>query len=152
MTVFTERRLANDGVSTVSELLLDGKRLGFTLEPGPFSPAHPRKSAGRYDLVLRREGGIYLNYKKRFGDWFDGVPQLMVPGRQYIEVHIGNTLSDTEGCSLLGATYEGPLISAGRHYEVRRSEEAFRRIYPLIHSAILEGPCWWETLAEDRVA
>lgn len=149
---FSERRLANDGVSTVSELLLGGARLCFTLEPGPYSPAHPRKPAGRYALVLRREGGIYQHYKQKFGDWFDGIPQLIVPGRSFIEIHIGNTLEDTEGCSLLGAAYEGPMRSAGGHYEVRRSEEAFRRIYPQIRDAVLKGPCWWETSEEARIA
>jgi hypothetical protein len=152
MTVFTERRLANDGASTVSELLLDGARLGFTLEPGPLSPAHPRKLPGSYALVLRREGGIYQKYRQRFGAWFDGIPQILVPGRCFIEVHIGNTLEDTEGCSLLGASYEGPKVSASQHYEVRRSEEAFKRIYPLLHQAIQKGPAIWETLSEGPVA
>jgi hypothetical protein len=152
-TVFTERRLANDGVSTVSELLLDGNRLGFTLEPGPFSPGHPRKPAGRYGVSLRRAGGIYENYRRRFGDWFDGIPLLDVPGRAFIEIHIGNTMADTEGCSLLGANYEGPMISASRHYEVRRSEEAFRRIYPMIRDAVSGDGAIWETLVEkDRIA
>lgn len=148
MTVFTERRLANDGVSTVSELLLAGQRIAFTLEPGPWTPAHPRKPAGRFFLALRREGGIFEDYKRRFGPWFDGIPQILVPNRTFIEIHIGNTKEDTEGCSLLGASYEGPMISASRHYEVRRSEEAFRRVYPLLHSAIQEGVTWWETLNE----
>lgn len=151
-TIFTERRLANDGVSTVSELLLDGNRLGFTLEPGPWSPAHPRKPAGRFELALRREGGIFEKYQAKFGSWFDGIPQLIVPGRSFIEIHIGNTLEDTEGCSLLGAAYEGPMISPGRHYEVRRSEEAFIRIYPQIHAAVLVGGCFWETSDEARIA
>lgn len=150
--VFTERRLANDGVSTVSELLLGGKRLCFTLEPGPFTPAHPRKLPGMYQMVLRRAGGIYQNYSKRFGDWFDGIPQLIVPDRTYIEIHIGNTLEDTQGCSLLGAAYEGPMVSASRHYEVRRSQEAFQRVYPQIREAIEAGDCWWKTSDEARVA
>lgn len=151
MSIFTERRLANDGLSTISELLLDGVRLGFTLEPGPRSPAHPRKQPGRYQLVLRQEGHIYASYRQRFGDWFVGIPQLLVPGRSFIEIHIGNSMADTEGCSLLGATYEGPKISSSRHYEVRRSEEAFRRIYPQFHDACLLGACWWETLNEDQL-
>lgn len=149
--MFTERRLANDGVSTVSELLLAGVRLGFTLEPGPRSPAHPRKAAGRYQLVIRPDGGISDKYRKRFGDWFVGIPQILVPGHEWIEVHIGNTLADTEDCSLLGASYDGPMISSGGHYEVRRSEEAFCRIYPQIHDATLQGECWWETTDEARV-
>lgn len=146
--LFTEQRLAHDGVSTVSELLLDGVRLGFTLEPGPSTPAHPRKPAGRYELVLRQAGKIYEAYRKRFGDWFTGIPQIIVPDRSFIEVHIGNTLTDTEGCSLIGATYEGPMISSSRHYEVRRSEEAFRRIYPQIHDACRAGDAEWETVNE----
>ena len=148
MTVFTERRLAHDGLSTVSELLLNGQRLCFTLEPGPGS-SPPRKAAGKYPLVLRRAGGIYQDYRKRFPSaLFDGIPQIVVPGRDYIEVHIGNTLNDTEGCSLLGASCESPRQSAGQHYEVRRSEEAFRRVYPMLRDACKLGDCWWETLDE----
>lgn len=144
-TVFIEQRLDSDGLSTVSELLLGGQRVAFTLEPGPVSPAHPRKLPGRYRLVLRTEGQIYDKYRLRFPDFFVGVPQILVPGRQWIEVHIGNSMADTEGCSLLGAAYESPAVSRSRHYEVVRSEEAFRRAYPMIAAACQAGPAWWET-------
>lgn len=150
--IFTERRLDNDGVSTVSELLLDGKRLCFTLEPGPYSPAHPRKPSGRFALVLRKEGGIYEKYRAKFPDWFVGIPQIIVPGRSFIEVHMGNTNEDTEGCSLLGAAYERPMVSLSQHYEVRRSQEAYMRVYPQIRDACQAGQCWWETTDEARVA
>lgn len=149
MTTFTEKRLATDGISTISELRLDGQLLGYTLEPGPKSFGHPRKPAGRYPLQLRKEGGIYESYRKQYSpDFFVGIPHIIVPGRTFIEVHVGNTISDTQGCSLLGATYEGPRISASQHYEVRRSKEAFLRIYPKIRDAILAGASWWETIDE----
>lgn len=147
---FTERRLAHDGLSTLGELLLDGKRRCFSLEPGPATPVHPRKPAGRYQLVLRREGHIYQKYLTTLGPaFFKGIPQIIVPGRQWIEVHIGNTISDTEGCSLTGLSQSGPKLASSCHYEVHRSGDAFKAVYPLIRDACLAGPCWWETLDEN---
>lgn len=149
MKVFTEQRLANDGMSTVSRLSLDGKALGFTLEPGPRTPAHPRKPAGRYPLVLRKEGGKYADYLRRFGGhWFHGIPHIIVPGRTWIEFHIGNSVADTLGCSMPGQQYVAPGLSHSRHYEVEKSLFAFQAIYPLIRNACEAGEVFWETLDE----
>lgn len=151
-TVFTEQRLATDGLSTGGELQLAGQRLCFLLEPGPNS-ASPRKPAGRYELVLRTEGGIYDHYRRHFGpEFFRGVPQIIVPGRTFVEVHIGNTFADTEACSLMGMSLIVPHFSNSGHYEVARSEEAFMKFYPQIRDALLAGPCFWETLAEAGAA
>lgn len=149
--LFTERRLANDGMSTISELWFNGVRQCFTLEPGPRSPAHPRKPAGSYPLVLRNEGGIYEKYCQRFpaDGFFRGIPQILVPDRSFIEVHIGNRFTDTEGCSLTGQNYEGPNLT-GEHFEVRQSETAWLKLYPLIRDACIAGPTVWETLDEAR--
>lgn len=147
--IFTEQRLATDGLSTVSELLAGGKRLCFTLEPGPRTPAYPCKPPGRYSLVLRSEGEKYQEYLKLFGSfWFKGIPQILVPGRDFIEVHIGNSIADTHGCSLLGQHYVAPKISSSGHYEVEQSRLAFQAVYPAIRDACLAGPCEWETLAD----
>lgn len=152
-TVFTEQRLATDGLSTGNELQLAGNRLCFLLEPGPETPLHPRKPAGRYELRLRTEGGIYDHYRRRFGpEFFKGVPQIIVPGRSFIEVHIGNSIADTEACSLMGMSLLLPRFSNSGHYEVARSEEAFLKFYPQIRDALLAGPCFWETLAEASAA
>lgn len=149
MTVFVERRLANDGKSTACALFLGERRLGFTLEPGPRTPAHPRKPAGRYELVLRREGGKFEKYRHMFAPGlFPGIPHILVPGRTWIEVHPGNTKDETEGCSLTGTKFVGPMLSLSGHYEVCNSRDAFRAIYPVLRDDILAGPCWWETIDE----
>lgn len=155
MQVFTERRIANDGLSTISEVLVDGKRVCFSLEPGPRSPLHPRKPGGRYELVLRKAGGIYQNYRARFPTvgFFVGIPQILVPGRTFIEIHIGNRFTDTEGCSLTGQNFEAPAVT-GAHFEVRQSETAYLKLYPLIRDACVAGPVSWVTLDEgvDAIA
>jgi hypothetical protein len=147
--VFTEQRLDNDGLSTLCELRLGDNVLCYTAEPGPHDPVHPRKPAGRYELRLRQEGGIYQHYRKKFGPaFFVGIPEIIVPGHSFVEVHIGNFMIDTRMCSLVGKTFERPAHSNSGHYEVRHSLDAFLEVYPIIRDACLNGRCWWETLNE----
>lgn len=43
----------------------------------------------------------------------------MVPGRDFIELHIGNTIKDTEGCILLGTSF------SLTEYAIMNSKNAF---------------------------
>jgi hypothetical protein len=68
-----------------------------------------RIPAGRYEIQLRKEGGIYdsyINHKnatikaltKKYG-----MPEIIgIPEYKYVLIHIGNTDVDTAGCILIG--------------------------------------------------
>lgn len=50
-----------------------------------------------------------------------------VPGRSNIELHVGNTVSDTEGCILLGSGFGTIPTEAGDVKGIIRSKPAFDR-------------------------
>lgn len=55
--------------------------------------------AGEYPVFLRKSR-LHGGTGKRTYD----VPELRdVPGRSHVQIHIGNTLADTEGCILVGS-------------------------------------------------
>lgn len=73
-----------------------GTFLVYTLEPSQVNPDHPAIPAGNYRMVLG-----WSNHFKR------NVPHILdVPGRLYIEIHPGNSVEDTEGCTLVGRSFD----------------------------------------------
>ena len=66
---------------------------------------HPEKKIdpGIYDIGLRKVGGLHYRYAKKFGALHRGMVLIKnVPGRKYIQFHIGNRKKDTAGCPLPG--------------------------------------------------
>ena len=91
-----------------------------------------RIPAGRYEVVLRREGGFHMNYAKRFADIHKGMLHVTgVPNFQFILIHVGNTELDTMGCLLVGLTKVGKTIG--------QSVAAYKKIYPPIAAALTAG-------------
>jgi len=140
---FIARRLASDGMSMVSRWQDPaGGNLCFCLEPGLGREAHPGIPSGLYSLKLRTWGEKHQAYRKRFGASFHkGMVEICgVASRADILLHIGNSIADTEGCSLAGETLVRPELSLSRHWEVAKSEAAYRRVYPILRDQILRGP------------
>ena len=79
-------RVEHGDAGVFGVLLVDGQTYCFTLEPQDCIPE------GTYACQLRDSA--------RFGRKLYGV--MDVPGRTDIEIHMGNTVSDTHGCVLLG--------------------------------------------------
>ena len=80
----------------IGRLAVDGIFQAFTLEPPRRAEnpliAHPAIPAGEYPITIA--------YSPRFQQM---VPHVgSVPGRQNIEIHVGNTAVDTHGCILVG--------------------------------------------------
>lgn len=140
MNMFTAKRIAHDGQSSVARWVdPEGAELCFCLEPGFERLPHPGIPIGTYELRLRTVGEKHASYLKWYGPEFHkGMIEICnVPGRTAIEFHVGNTIADTEGCSLCGEKIIDPIHAASKHYEVTRSRVTYERVYPILRDAIL---------------
>lgn len=144
MKTFEARRFAQDAMSSVAQWVDPaGVTLCYCLEPGAERIPHPGIPAGTYQLKLRPYGKKHEAYLKWYGpDFHKGMIEICkVPDRVAIEFHVGNTIADTEGCSLCGDKYASPPgnMKSG-HYEVGGSRKTYEKVYPIIRDAILAGP------------
>ena len=79
-----------------------------------------RVPAGTYQIKLRTVGGFHGKYT-----------------RKYILIHTGNTDEHTSGCLIVGDSQENnQLVKNGF---IGKSVQAYKRIYPAIADAILNG-------------
>lgn len=109
--------------STIGRLYVGAEPFCYTLEPP--ANGHP---------VCIQEGTyeIWLRYSP---DLKAMVPILMnVPGRDFIEIHIGNFPHDTLGCILVGMEY-----SKDQPDQILSSGVAFGKIVNLILSSMHNG-------------
>lgn len=83
--------------------------------------------AGRYKVVLQNS--------PKFGP--DTISLLDVPGFEYIRIHGGNTVDDTEGCPLTGLELTETGIKGGT------SQPALRMLRALVKAAIAEKQEVW---------
>jgi len=128
----------------------DNKFLCYTLEDERRTDKivkETRVPAGTYIVSLRDEGGMTKRYAKRYGDMHHGM--LCVYNRdnwvlkaggmqfQYILIHCGNTDEHTAGCLLVGDSQENNIINKDGF--IGRSTNAYKRIYPYIAKALLDG-------------
>lgn len=95
--------------------------------------AHTRIPAGCYEIKLRTWGKTHDKYMKRFPEMHIGCLWLQdVPNYKYILIHCGNTPKDTAGCILVG-------MSVINELKIGNSTAAYKKIYPIISSALLKG-------------
>jgi len=94
---------------------------------------------GEYEIKLRTVGGFDTKYKARYGtDWHKGMLWLQdVPEFEYILIHTGNTDEHTAGCILVGETQQD--IDKGKDGFVGGSGDAYKKLYPKVKDAILNG-------------
>jgi hypothetical protein len=132
MIHFTMFREASQGGATLSKLFLGLDYICDVLEdevrevPGvPVSewkiPGATAIPSGTYEIELRQSG--------HFGP--DTMTLLDVPGYQYIRVHGGNTIGDTEGCLLPGI--RNSAVTVGQ------SKVNLERIKAIVLPAIRKG-------------
>lgn len=136
-------RTKENKLSTLGNFSIDGKPTGlFCLEDGYRKPkvfGQTRIPAGTYKLKLRTEGAISAKYLARFGaDFHHGMIWLQnVPDFQWVYIHCGNHVEETDGCLLTG-TVAIPPAHDGAPYSIGDSEKAYRKLYPQIADAILD--------------
>lgn len=123
--------------ATISELSLNGVFICFTLEDGYKAEkvrGETRIPGGRYEIVDRKEGKIFEKQKRKFG--FGFVPWLKnVPNYEWILIHIGNYISETLGCLLVGERIE----MANGNYCIGNSTLAFKKVFAIIEEAFNNG-------------
>ena len=97
-----------------------------------------RVPAGTYQIQLRKVGGFNARYAKKYGDFHKGMLHVQdVPGFEYILIHTGNTDEHTSGCLIVGDSQENNQIVKDGF--IGKSVQAYKRIYPAIADAILNG-------------
>lgn len=149
----TMTRTKENHLSTLGSFLIDGKSAGvLCLEDGKRVPkihGETRIPAGTYKLTLRTEGNVNEKYLERFGPAFHhGMLWLRnIPEFEFVYVHCGNFVTQTEGCLLTGRGFNPPA-DATKPYSVTDSETAYRKLYPPIAAAILAGADVRITVAE----
>jgi hypothetical protein len=143
-------RVLSDHDSTISDVLVDGKKICFGLED-EYREAkvygETRIPAGSYKIGLRLVGRFHQRYEKRFPIIHKGMLQVLdVPGFEYILIHCGNNDEHTAGCLLVGedsiTTHGGMrLIDSGR---------AYSRLYQKVIHAALANELTIEYVDKDR--
>lgn len=126
-------RYTND--PTKGLLFIDGVFQCYTLE----DKKRPVKikaetciPAGEYEIKLRTSGTHHIEYGKKFPEFHIGMLHLQdVPGFQYILIHIGNSIKDTEGCILVGNKPQGDNIID--------STLAYVKLYQKVAPALKKG-------------
>lgn len=102
MKLTLQRRESKAG-ATIGKVCKDGVFLCFSLEDQirevPGQPVESWKVHGK-TAIPAGEYRVTLENSGRFGP--DTLTINDVPGFQYIRMHAGNTVADTEGCPLLG--------------------------------------------------
>ena len=137
-------RFSSQGDSTLGMLfdITDNCRnfLCFTLEDEHRDVkvrSETRIPAGTYKLELRKVGGFHGRYASKYGSMHKGMIHVQdVPGFEYILWHTGNNDKHTAGCLLLGDTSQQNITKEGF---IGSSTVAYKRVYPLIASAIESG-------------
>jgi hypothetical protein len=107
MDILVARRPSSDGC-TIGQLYINGKWQSWSLEDrvrsGPKVPGETAIPAGRYRVSLFRS------------PHFETLVPLLhdVPGFAAIEIHPGNTATDTRGCILVGFGLHGAALTNSR--------------------------------------
>jgi hypothetical protein len=109
---------------------------------------HPEKihgqtriPAGTYRLGWHASPRFDKTYRarvERAGYRYHGMIQLLdVPNYEWVLIHCGNTVADTDGCILVGnSVFHG---IDGLHIPGGESVPAFLRLYPIMAEAIEKG-------------
>jgi len=106
----------------------------------PKIPGETRIPPGRYQILLRTEGGMNPRYGKRFS-FHEGMIWLQdVPDFTFIYIHVGNKDDDSEGCLLVG---DGQISNVVERGQVTNSVIAYRRLYGKIVKALSNDEEVW---------
>lgn len=134
------KRYSSSDQSTLGLLFIDGVFSCYTLEdPYREKKVHgaTRIPEGTYKILFRKTlSPKTIDYRDRF-PWFTWHLELLdVDGFQYIYIHIGNTIEDTDGCILVGSKANNNKMEDGF---ISDSAIAFSKIYNIISEVLYAG-------------
>ena len=93
-----------------------------------------RIPAGKYQITLRKEGGMLPKYQLRCPFPHPGMLWIRkVPNFEYCYIHVGNSKKDTDGCVLVG------MFANPGTMKVHQSKVAYSRLYQMIEKALRTG-------------
>lgn len=131
--------------STISLLNFEGEFICFVLEDGYREKkvfGETRIPPGCRQIQPYRQGKFHARYRSRFNHdmvfLMTGVPQFT-----YIIPHIGNFITDTDGCPLLCT---GIDKNQSGHYIGLQSTKAYLRFYQVARPLITETSLYWNTI------
>jgi len=134
-------RISSQADSTNGILYIDDKFACYTLEDEQRKIKVKAETAiplGIYEIAFRKTGGFHNRYSSRFKAIHHGMLELQnVPDFEYILIHCGNTDEHTAGCILVGDSQENNELMPDGF--IGKSTQAYKRIYPLIASALLNN-------------
>lgn len=103
---------------------------------------------GRYQILLRDEGGMTKRYARKFPEMHQGMLHLQnVPNFKWIYIHVGNTDDHTAGCPLVG--YGTRVVND--EIQVMTSTDAYKDLYKMIVAAMGAGEEVWVNIKEIQV-
>lgn len=144
------KRFSGADESTLGLIFVEEKFFCYSLEDQfnePKVPGETRIPPGKYQIMLRTEGGMHQRYGNRF-PWHKGMLWLQdVPDFTFIYLHTGNNDDHSEGCILTG---DGQVQNVTERGQVTSSVAAYRRLYEVITEALLQEEVWITIYEEDE--
>lgn len=144
------KRFSGADESTLGLLFVDGRFFCYTLEDQfnePKVPGETRIPPGRYQIILRTDGGMTVRYGERF-DFHKGMLWLQdVPNFTFIYIHVGNNDDHSEGCILVG---DGQIQNITERGMVTTSVAAYTRLYKVITEKLLREEVWITVVDEEK--
>lgn len=140
MIVYVNRLFRNQH-ETIGIMSLNNKILCHTLEDEKRNVklyGETRIWAGTYKLKRREYGGHHLRYKDKFPHMHKGMIEICdVPDFTDILIHILNWENETDGCLGVGTS---SIIGHTNRYHIGKSTNAYRFMYPILMTNIIEKP------------
>ena len=134
------KRFAENKLSTLGRLLIDDKQFCYTLEDGYNAVkvvGQTRIPSGIYKLGMGPEDSPKTKVYRDKYDFFRRHIELQdVPNFTKVYLHVGNYVTDSEGCILLGATH---FLNGDDPHTIGASVKTFTEFYKLVYPAIERG-------------
>lgn len=136
------KRFSPGNEASLGLLFVNDEFFCYTLEDQPNEPKVPgetRIPSGRYQIILRTDGGMTKRYARRFS-FHKGMLWLQdVPDFTFIYLHVGNHDDHSEGCILVG---DGQVQNVTERGQVTSSVAAYTRLYEAVTNALLREEVW----------
>jgi Family of unknown function (DUF5675) len=134
-------RIQQKGQSTLSHLYINDIFQCYLLEDAIRLIKVKKETAlfaGKWTMRLNTEGAMNQEYAKRFPVLHKGMIEILTDQFQSTYIHIGNFIRHTEGCPLVGTTYNVDEKDK-QNFMVSESERAYKFVYPVLLSLIEKG-------------